>query len=234
MNTRREKVPFDPHFFEERQKEGLVLSTRDTFREIYETNHWSGPDSVSGEGSSLEQARVVIETLPRLIEKLHVGTLLDLPCGDFSWMQHVDLGDTRYIGADIVPELIETNNKHYAHRHRSFQVLDLLSDPLPDADLLLCRDGLVHLSFDDVARALSNIGQSGIAYLLTTTFPDCEINEDITTGDWRPVNLCEAPFFFPKPLLLINEACTEGNGAFEDKSLGLWRVIDLPRPIRNG
>jgi hypothetical protein len=234
MNNRRKKVPFDPYFFGEREKEGLVLSTREIFREIFETNHWSGPESVSGEGASLEQVRVVMEKLPRLLEMLRVEVLLDLPCGDFGWMRHVDLSGIRYIGADIVPELIEANNNAYANPERTFVELDLMMDPLPEADLLLCRDGLVHLSLDDVGRAILNIRRSGIAYLLATTFPDCEYNEDITTGDWRPLNLCEAPFYFPKPLLLINEGCTEGGGAFADKSLGLWRTIDLPRPVRPG
>jgi len=29
-------------------------------------------------------------------------------------------------------------------------------------------------------------------------------------------------------LRLLNENCTEGDGAFGDKSLGLWRVDDIP------
>jgi hypothetical protein len=98
----------------------------------------------------------------------------------------------------------------------------------PAADLLLCRDCLVHLSFADIDKALRNIRRSSLAYLLTTTFPAESVNADIVTGDWRPLNLQAAPFNLPTPVELINEGCTEGDGAFADKSLGLWRIRDLP------
>ena len=100
-------------------------------------------------------------------------------------------------------------------------------DPLPRADVLLCRDALVHLSFADIRRVLRNVRASGTAYLLTTTFPGHAVNEDIVSGDWRLLNLEHAPFAFPPPRALIVEGCTEGSGRFADKSLALWRVEDL-------
>jgi hypothetical protein len=102
-------------------------------------------------------------------------------------------------------------------------------DPLPEADLLLCRDCLVHLSFADIGRALSNVLRSGLPYLLTTTFPECEVNEDIVTGDWRPLNLELEPFGFPPPSELLNERCSEAGGLFADKSLGLWQLAELTK-----
>ena len=95
-------------------------------------------------------------------------------------------------------------------------------------DLLLCRDALVHFSFADIHRALANLKRSAIPYVLATTFPTTDVNDDITTGDWQPLNLEALPIRFPPPLRLINEGCTEGAGRFSDKSLGLWRVADLP------
>jgi hypothetical protein len=59
---------------------------------------------------------------------------------------------------------------------------------------------------------------------MTTTFPECDENKNITTGDWRIINLELSPFNFPKPLYLLNENCTEGEGTYKDKSLGLWEV----------
>lgn len=154
--------------------------------------------------------------------------MLDLPCGDFHWMSTVDLGDVSYIGGDLLPELIEANEwQHHAPR-RVFRVLDLLRSDLPVTDLVLCRDCLVHLSFADIARAVRNIRCSGAMWLLTTTFPAQGVNEDIVTGDWRPLDLMKAPFKWPVPDELLVEECTEGNGAFPDKSLGLWRVPSLP------
>jgi hypothetical protein len=228
MNKRRDNVPFDPYYFEKQASLNLTFSLSNTFRHIYQTNHWCGSDSVSGEGASSSQTQQIEAKLPALLKTLQVDVLLDLPCGDFSWMQLIDLPVSRYIGADIVSELILENQKRYGSQKRQFMIMDLTSEPLPTADLLLCRDCFVHLSFGDIFSALNNIKRSQITYLLTTTFPNCEDNEDITTGDWRLLNLEKPPFSFPTPLQLINEQCSEGGGIYRDKSLGLWLLQDIP------
>ena len=135
---------------------------------------------------------------------------------------------TQYIGADVVPSLIADHQARYGDDRHRFVTLDLRVDALPSADVLLCRDCLVHLSFADIGLALANIKRSGIAFLLTTTFPECDANEDTVTGDWRLLNLERAPFDFPAPLRLMNEHCSEAGGLFRDKSLGVWGVRDLP------
>lgn len=227
MSNRRYKVPFDPEFFARRFAQGDEVTSLDAFRHAYLNNHWSGTDSRSGPGSSLDQTAAIRRNLPELCRRLDVRTLLDLPCGDCSWMATIDLGPVRYIGADFLPEVVQAAAQSHAHPRREFQVLDLLSAPLPAADLVLCRDCLVHLSFADIARAMANLGRSRVTWLLTTTFPEQRINEDIRTGDWRPLNLESAPFNWPRPDHLLNEECTEANGLFADKSLGLWRLDAL-------
>jgi hypothetical protein len=229
VSSRRDAVPFDPRHFEKLAGRGETPSSDAIFREIYRRNHWSGPDSPSGPGASPDQTGVLGTALPGLVRRLGVEVLLDLPCGDYSWMRRIDLPVARYIGADLLPELIRPLQERLGDASRSFIVLDLTRDPLPAADLLLCRDCLVHLSFADIRRALGNVLRSGVFWLLTTTFPQCDANEDIVTGDWRPLDLERDPFGFPPPAELLNERCTEGGGLFGDKSLGLWRVADLSR-----
>ena len=196
------------------------------FAEKMQTNAWRGAESVSGTGSDIEQTRVVIEELPRLLRGLGVSTLLDLPCGDFNWMRNVDLSGIRYIGGDVVPEIV-ARTARFATDAITFRHLNLLTGPLPRADAIFCRDCLVHLSFADIERALANIVRSQSTYLVTTTFPDRSANADIPTGRWRVLNLQAAPFNFPPPLRLIVEQCTEGAGKYRDKSLGVWRIADL-------
>jgi hypothetical protein len=132
-------------------------------------------------------------------------SLLDVPCGDFNWMQLVELGDRAYIGGDIVADLIEQNNAKYGSSHRQFRVLDIMQDPLPAADLLLCRDCFIHLSSRDVQQALRNIAKSGIPYVLTTHYPLITRNTDIVTGDFRAINLRLPPFSLPEPVTVIPE-----------------------------
>ena len=223
--NRRTSVPFDPFHFEREAQAGRRYSTEDTFRRIYRTNHW-GASERSGAGASVDQAAAVLAHLALVIERLQIRTLLDVPCGDFAWMRHLD-ADVEYIGGDVLPELASSNQRQWGSSRRRFVTIDLLKDDVPRADLLLCRDCLVHLSLADVRAALANIRRSGCAWLLTTTFPGCTANDDIVTGDWRPLNLQLAPFDLPAPHLLLNEECTEGGDLFADKSLGLWRVEDL-------
>ena len=219
-------LTFDPYFFEKQARAGQDYTLEETFQQIYEAGHWNA-DSVSGSGSTDEQTRQLHIALPALLESLKAEVLLDLPCGDLSWMHTIDLPVDTYIGADLIPDLVARNRERFAALNRHFEVLDLTCDLLPKADVLLCRDCLVHFSFEDFGRALANIKRSPIRFLLTTTFPNTTVNEDITTGDWRTLNLERAPFNFPPSLALLNEHCTESDGRYADKSLGLWRVEDL-------
>jgi hypothetical protein len=202
-----------------------AVSTEQTFTEIFRSNAWNGSDSVSGAGSDSTQTRRIVAEMPELLRHLQVGSLLDIPCGDFFWMRQVDLTGIRYIGGDIVPDLIQ-RNRQYDRANVQFQVLDLLTSSLPHVDLVLCRDCFIHLSHADVFQALENISRSGSEFLLTTTFPRHSRNRDICTGQFRTLNLELEPFRFPQPLRLVEEGCTE-IGGFEDKSLGLWRISDL-------
>ena len=205
---------------------GQGRSAREIFRNIYNSNYWGNSDSRSGAGSDLKQTDVIRRELPELFEEFNVRTMVDIPCGDWHWMKEVAF-DIDYIGADIVPELIQLNQELYGNDSRRFMTLDLTKDVLPRVDLVFSRDVLVHLSFNDIFSAFHNIKHSDSKYFLTTTFTARDSNIDIPTGHWRPLNLQKAPFNLPEPLMLINENCTEGDGSWGDKSLGLWMVRDL-------
>ena len=143
-------------------------------------------------------------------------------------MREVDLRLDEYIGVDFLDGLIAENQRRYGVQDRRFLCLDIRDAPLPHADCILCRDCLVHLSFADISRVLQNFRDSGAHYLLATTFTDRRENEDTSHGAWRPLNLARPPLSFPRPLRLLNEKCSEAGGTFRDKSLGLWRLGDLP------
>ena len=196
------------------------------FRDVFYNNRFGGRESVSGPGSSLEQTRIVRQELPKLIDELQIDTFLDAPCGDFNWMKEVELGVKKYIGADIVKDLIENNRKVYENEIRKFIVLDIVKDHIPVVDLIFCRDCFVHLTFKEITRSLRNIIRSKSKWLLTTTFVNLNSNEELSTG-WRAVNFQVPPFNFPPPVMIINEKCTEQDGKYFDKSLGLWKINDI-------
>jgi hypothetical protein len=228
--VKKPRTPALAHLRFELQGDSLrELPLERRFERIYETNLWGSDDSRSGLGSEIDATAQLRTALPALIRELGVRRMLDVPCGDCGWISRVDLG-CEYIGADIVPELIERNCATYAETHPGwkFTHLDLTSDPLPAADLVLSRDCLVHLSFANIVRALANVKASGALWLLTTTFTEHEDNQDIADGDWRLLNFEKPPFNLPAPRKLILEGCTEADGTYSDKALGLWRIADLP------
>lgn len=210
-------------------------SAQQVFNEIYQTNTWGDSDSRSGPGSNRLQTELIRNKLPGLFGELEIQSLLDIPCGDFHWMKDVDLNNIDYLGADIVSELIQDNRNRFGKSRNAvrFETLDLMSSSLPRVDLIFCRDCLVHLSFKDIFRALQNICDSGSKFLLTTTFTDRLINADIITGQWRVLNLQRLPFELPLPVRTIKERCSEGDGCYQDKSLGLWEIDAIKTCLAN-
>lgn len=203
------------------------MSARDVFTRIYRDNCWGDAESRSGPGSTVFRTRLLRPALSAMFEKLRVHSIVDVPCGDFNWMRLTPLNGISYIGIDIVPEVIEQNNRLYSDASRRFLCLDMVNDSLPRADLILCRDGLVHLSFSDTSSALRRMRQSGAQYLLATTFADHQENEDTGTGGWRPLNLQAPPFDFPQPLDTIWDG-PRSDGTYPDKMLALYGMAGLP------
>jgi len=203
------------------------LRRKSIFRDHYKFNHWKNGESVSGDGSTLDATLAVREELPALLARYDIKSLLDVPCGDLHWARTMDWTGTRYIGADIVPEIIASHKATQPITGAQFHQLDLTEDKLPDADVILCRDCLVHLPNIDVMNALLNIKRSGAKYLLTTTFDARKENADILAGQWRPINLQAAPFNLAPPTDFIDERCLEEDGQFNDKKLALWEISKL-------
>jgi hypothetical protein len=191
------------------------------FSEVYQTNAWRDPESVSGRGSTLARTNVITSDLPVLLQELNAGSLIDAACGDFNWMRYVDLGSIKYIGVDIVPALIARNRRLYQTDQRTFAVQDITKDRLPDADVILCRDCLIHLSFKSIKAALSNFKKTSATHLLCTTHTTVTENIDCPDGSWRNINLLLPPFNFQPPVKSLVEDAELG------KCMGVWRLADL-------
>lgn len=197
------------------------------FQNAFRGNIWGDPESVSGPGSGLRRTEAFRDQIPPLLEALGARSLVDAGCGDFNWIKEVPLALDWYLGVEIVPELATRNRQIYGDGVRRFVHGNIARDELPQADVILCRDCLVHFSFEDARAALRNFKKSGSAYLLTTTFIEYQTNLDIETGGWRQLNMERAPFGFPPPLKAIDEKCLHTGGIYADKRLALWRLADI-------
>jgi hypothetical protein len=197
-------------------------SRSETFDWIYRTNKWDG-ESPSGKGSGLERTYRIRQRLPELLESLEVKSIVDVPCGDHGWMSTLDLSPYDYVGIDIVASLIEENRKKYP-MHR-FEVIDACEGPIPDGDLLICRDFLVHLSFADIEKALDNLLAVRGRFIMCTTFPGITKNVDIVTGKHRRLNMRLTPFEWPEPLFELEEGTETEH--LRGKYQSVWRIQDL-------
>jgi hypothetical protein len=184
-------------------------SNEGRFTEIYTLNFWGNKESVSGSGSTSIYTENLRNKLPDLFKKYSTQTIFDAPCGDFNWMKLLlEKTNINYIGGDIVKALIRSNNINYKKDNIKFIHIDLIKDKFPSADLMICRDCLFHLSFEDTRLVLKNFVDSKIPYLLTTSHKNiCSFkNKNILTGDFREIDLFSAPYSFdPCPIERIDD-----------------------------
>lgn len=195
-------------------------------KEIFENivRHKKWKKHPCGPGSTIEYTTNLRLHLGTTLEKHNIASMLDVPCGDYSWMSITNLPSiTTYIGGDIVEFLINENIQKYPKVN--FKTIDLTLDKLPDVDLLFCRDCLLHLSFDNINKVFDNISRSNIKYILMSCwFDDAENYKDIETGNSRYINFLESPFNFEKPV----DTITDYVDGFPKREMMLWSksVID--------
>lgn len=170
--------------------------------DVYE--RFKGNETPNGPGSTLAATAGLREWLPALFRRHGITSVLDAPCGNWNWMQHVDLTGIDYTGWDVEPSQVKENRRRFGRRKPKprFEVANLLEDgPLPEVDLVLCRDFLIHLPNEEAQRVLARL-TSGPRFLLTTTSPAAGNDRpclpeghDDRPGYWyHPVNLEAAPF----------------------------------------
>ena len=198
------------------------------FTNIFNTNHWNSTESVSSPGSEKIQTEKIRRELPNLISKFNIKTIIDAPCGDFNWMNmlNIDKYIEQYCGIDIVDDLIINNNKKYSNNKIKFLCKNLINYKVNKADLILCRECLVHISLNDIKLIINNFISSGSKYLLLTNYSNITFNKDACEGHWRPLNFMLEPFNFPKPIYIIDENYTD-DGSYPGKEMALWKIDTL-------
>ena len=112
-------------------------------------------------------------------------------------------------------------NKIYKNDNIIFIPLNITSDKLPNSNLMICRDCLIHLSFKNIKLFLENFRNSNINYLLLTSYKLKDSskvikNIDITDGEFREIDLSVYPFNLPEPLfkILDKDEQTKTSGYF--------------------
>jgi SAM-dependent methyltransferase len=214
-----------------------VLEDRATaFRRVYEESLWSKGESRSGPGSTQEHARGALIAVRAVLQKTQARTLLDVGCGDLNWLgplvaEHAERAAAggeavRFAAVDIVDTAFAEAAQRYPSC--SFAVIDVVTAVPPQADVVLCRQCLNHMSASDALSAIANIRASGAAYLLASHYPDAHNDAAATAAGitYRQHNLAASPFdaAMPGPPLETFEDEYDAQQAATPMCLALWRL----------
>jgi len=154
--------------------------TKAVMEQIYEKHLWGGieMDFYSGEGSHDPiLVQPYIDCVSNFLQSFDEPiTVCDLGCGDFNIGKQLVPYSKSYVAVDIVPALIERNNKVFYHDNLSFDCLDISKDELPKGDCALVRQVLQHLANDEVRLILQKL----------TKFQYVIITEHLPSGDFIP------------------------------------------------
>jgi hypothetical protein len=196
--------------------------------------------SVNGPGSSLSCTMSIREWLPGLLRRYQIRSMLDAPCGDWTWMSRVDLGGIHYVGWDIDLEQIRRNRDAYERKPGDyslplrlchFYARNILTVAgVPRVDLILCRDFLAHLPTEHIIAVLDKFRASGSAYLLASNYPGADNEFDYHPEHYAWLGYCERPHDLEQPpfnlakIDSIPEDRAPGGVISNAHELGLFRL----------
>jgi hypothetical protein len=160
--------------------------------------------SLNGPGSSLGCTEPLVLHLRELLDRHQISSLLDAPCGDWTWMRHVNLGRMIYVGWDVDIEQIQRNRDGFGTPRVTvtpddpagcfFFARNILTVPrLPVMDAILCRDFLAHLPTEHIELVLRKFADSGATYLLASSYPGVSNEFDYKPENFAWLGYCERP-----------------------------------------
>lgn len=181
-------------------------SRAEIFSLIYKDKMWGGSDDFySGHGSAdpqivepyLAAVRTFLGDLPTPPD------VCDFGCGDFRVGQKVRPLCGCYVGADVVPELIDRNKQRFADLEVDFRVVDIVTDDLPEGDVAFIREVLQHLSNAEIQSVLPKLAKFRFV-VVTEDLPQGEFianadkpaGFDIRASRGSGVDLAQEPFAF--------------------------------------
>jgi len=166
---------------------------REAFEKVYATNEWHYG---SGEGSLPRHTRGYVQFLQGFLKEYNIRSVVDMGCGDWQFSRYVDWTGIHYRGFDLVKSIIEKNQKTFAKPNIEFVLYDGDFDALPQADLLIAKDVLQHLSQDNIMRFLPTLKRFRASLITNCINPHgATENKQIQDGEFRYLDLRLSPFF---------------------------------------
>jgi hypothetical protein len=198
----------------------------DDFADIYSHDRWASAKhgTRSGPGSTLETTGELRRWLPRLFSALDITEIVDIPCGEWGFMQRVDLSRVRYVGYDVVPDIVQANRSRFPKVN--FRQLDLTQGVPQQSDLLICKDLFQHLSNDQIRKCIANIRASAPRFVLTS----CDTYPAPRSNSYRPQH-----GYISSPVNLSTTSLRPGNelltARLDHKYFTLWSTDPVCKSV---
>ena len=162
------------------------------FSKVYDENVWQRKDT-SGPGSSVQHTGDYRVFLERVMRSRQVKRVLDVGCGLWEYMHHVNLTGIEYLGIDPVPSVIKRNKALNLPSNIQFQcgVIDDVPD-LGGYDLAIVKDVFQHLPNSLIIEMLEKL--KVVPVLLVTNDLLNSPNTNCDLGGFRKINLETPPF----------------------------------------
>ena len=190
---------------EERKKK--PWPTKNAMEQVYALKLWgeNNSDFYSGDGSHLpEIVHPYIKALTTFLTSFKNPLVAcDLGCGDFNVGKELVTHAKKYIGVDIVSDLIAHNKEYFKAENLEFHCLDIVTEDVPSGDCAILRQVLQHLSNAEIQTIVPKL--AFFKYVVVTEhLPEGEFtpNKDIISGQGirlkkqSGVNLLAPPFNF--------------------------------------
>ncbi len=169
----------------------------DIFTNIYNKNLWGVHKS--GFGNTFDYTVKYRELLKSFIHDNNIKTVLDVGSGVWEF-KHNEFDNTNYIGLDCVANIVK-DNEQYVNENIKFIHGDIFNMELDKYDLVIVKDVLQHLSFANIIKLLSLLKLVS-KYILIVNDGNQNNTNDITDGDYRPLDCDKYPLSIYKPTLI--------------------------------
>lgn len=184
------------------------------FAMAYEGGIWallSKDNTKSGSGSDMGNTEVIRSILPQIIKEYNIKSLVDCGCGDMNWISSILPNlNVKYCCIDIYTA--KNFNLQAKYPQGVYIDGDIVTMKVPPTDLVLCKEVFIHLSNDEIGKAIKNIGSDKL--LLVDIDPKSQNRDLLLHG--RKIDLSKEPF----GLKLLHIYPSDG----KDQTYGLFRT----------
>ena len=211
-------------------RDSTVSGNGNKFDEIYKQKIWSGKDGsvpLSGPGSLVESSLPVIDFINQGVANQQIGSILDLGCGDLTYIstiEHINSGLLLYTGVDVSDYILSENEKRYPWFNG--KRMDITKPQAFDADLIIIKDILFHLTNEQITALFNNLTASRFNFCIVTTMNNrSNVARKLDPKhNYANVNIRVAPFFRNRYLQSLSRPRSANEGM---KDQGEFLVYDL-------